>query len=381
MRIGYCTNVHAGADWRQTRAHLEQHAVEVRKLFAPTGTMGIGLWLSANSAHTLVGDRGVPEFAAWLGENGLLPFTLNGFPYGDFHQPVVKHAVYEPTWWQDERREYTQQLVEILDQLLPPGEEGSISTLPIAWGRPMPDREKLAEAGRQLQRLADYLADLEQRRGRLIYVCLEPEPGCVFDTTDGAIAFFEQYVFSGPNADRARRYIRICHDVCHAAVMFEDQAEVFRKLAAAGILVGKVQVSAAVRANFAQASDPAAMLAQLRTFNEPRYLHQTVVRSPDGATTFYEDLPPALEAAAPQGEWRVHFHVPIYLPAFGHLQTSQAEILASLQAAQAHSQVTHFEVETYAWGVLPAELKQPTLATGIAQEMRWFADQTAAAPR
>src|SRR5690606_33163965 len=135
-------------------------------------------------------DGGVPEFAAWLGENGLLPFTLNGFPYGDFHQPVVKHAVYEPTWWQDERREYTQQLVDILDQLLPPGEEGSISTLPIAWGRPMPDREKLAEAGRQLQRLADYLADLEQRRGRLIYVCLEPEPGCVFDTTDGAIAFF-----------------------------------------------------------------------------------------------------------------------------------------------------------------------------------------------
>lgn len=374
MQLGYCTNVHAGAHWQQTRANLEQHALEVRRLFSPNETMGIGLWLSANSAQALVVERGVAPFADWLTENGLLPFTLNGFPYGDFHQPVVKHAVYEPTWWQAERREYTEQLATILDQLLPPGVEGSISTLPIAWGTPRPTHEQLAAAGAQLKQVAHRLHELEQRSGRLISVCLEPEPGCVFDTTDGALDFFGRYVLDGPDAERVRRYIRLCHDVCHAAVMFEDQADVFRKLADAGVLVGKVQVSAAVSARFRQAQDPAAALAQLRTFNEPRYLHQTVVRVVGGDTTFYEDLPPALAAAQPEGEWRVHFHVPIYLPSFGHLHTSQEEIGAMLAAARKHSQVTHFEVETYAWGVLPAELQQPSLAAGIAREMRWFAD-------
>jgi hypothetical protein len=304
-----------------------------------------------------------------------LPFTLNGFPYGDFHQPVVKHAVYEPTWWQEERRIYTQQLATILDQLLPPGEEGSISTLPIAWGRPMPPREQLAAAGLQLKRLADFLADLEALRGRLIYVCLEPEPGCVFDTTDGAIAFFREFVLDGPDADQVRRYIRVCHDVCHAAVMFEEQSDVFRKFADAGMPVGKVQVSSAVVARLDQDRD--AVLAQLRQqFVEPRYLHQTVARSRSGELSFYTDLPEALaRAAVDSAEWHVHFHVPIYLESFGHLRTSRPDILAALAAAKQHSDVKHFEVETYAWGVLPEELKQPTLAAGIAEEMKWCAEQ------
>jgi hypothetical protein len=373
--LAYCTNVHAGADWAQTRANLEKHALEVRRLFAPQGQMGIGLWLSANSARTLVEQRGLEEFAGWLRANGLLPFTLNGFPYGDFHQPVVKHAVYEPTWWQDERRAYTEQLATILDQLLPPGEEGSISTLPIAWGRPQPAREKLVAAGQQLKRLARYLADLEQARRRLIYVCLEPEPGCVFDTTDGAIAFFREYLLDGADAEQVRRYIRVCHDVCHAAVMFEAQGDVFRKFAEAGVLVGKVQVSSAVVAKLDR--DPEATLAQLqRQFVEPRYLHQTVARSRTGEETFYTDLPDALRHAPRENaEWHVHFHVPIYLESFGHLHTSRPDILAALAAAKQHSNVKHFEVETYAWGVLPDELKQPSLAAGIAEEMRWCAAQ------
>jgi hypothetical protein len=371
--LAYCTNVHAGADWPQTRANLEQHALEVRRLFAPSGQMGIGLWLSANSARTLVAQRGVEEFAAWLDRHGLLPFTLNGFPYGDFHQPVVKHAVYEPTWWQPERREYTEQLATILDRLLPPGEEGSISTLPIAWGRPLPPREQLAAAGQQLKRLAGFLADLEAQRGRLIYVCLEPEPGCVFDTTDGAIAFFREFLLDGPDAERVRRYIRVCHDVCHAAVMFEEQSDVFRKFQAAGVLVGKVQVSAAVVAKLGANRDAA--LAQLRRqFVEPRYLHQTVARSPGGKYSFFTDLPDAFENASPDSdEWHVHFHVPIYLESFGALHTSRPDILAALAAAKQFSDVKHFEVETYAWGVLPDELKQPTLAAGIAEEMKWCA--------
>lgn len=381
-RIGYCTNVHAGRDWDETFKNLQQHAVEVRQLFSPGDPMGIGLWLSANSARKLVEGDGVRAFADWLGEARLVPFTLNGFPYGDFHQPVVKHRVYEPTWWQPERREYTEQLVDILDQLLPQDEEGSISTLPIAWGRPMPSSENLAAAGRQLKQLAEYLERLEQERQRLIYVCLEPEPGCVFDTTRGAVDYFEQYLLDGRDADRVRRYIRLCHDVCHAAVMFEPQQEVFQQLSEAGILVGKIQVSAAVSARFSELDEMerAAALAELSEFNEPRYLHQTVILEEDGQEHFFEDLPDALASAKgqlPTGEWRVHFHVPIYLPSFGELHTTQHEIQAALAAASEQSGVSHFEVETYAWSVLPPELKQSSLAAGIAQEMRWFADEAA----
>ena len=109
-----------------------------------------------------------------------MPYTLNGFPYGDFHQQVVKHRVYEPTWWQPERLHYTMQLVQIQDAILPAGMEGSISTLPIAWGTPCPDRGELEQAAAQLRQAAQWMHQLEAESGRLIYLCLEPEPGCVF---------------------------------------------------------------------------------------------------------------------------------------------------------------------------------------------------------
>jgi len=376
--VGYCTNVHAGATLDQMRANLERHALAVKERYSAEQPMGVGLWLSAKAVEELLLHHGEREFGEWLAERGLVPYTMNGFPFGDFHQQVVKHRVYEPTWWEPQRLHYTMQLAQTLDAILPLGMEGSISTLPIAWGTPCPDRGRLEQAASQLRQAARWLAQLEAESGRLIYVCLEPEPGAVFSFADDAIHFFQWQLFGHEDEAIIRRHIRICHDICHAAVMFEDQEEVLRKYAAAGMQVGKVQVSAALRMDLDLFEPPAAearkaAIKQLSQFAEDRYLHQTVVRR-GGDDMFYEDLRPALEAEAadPRGEWRVHFHVPIYLKEFGRLRATQEQIEQCLTAARKHTGCQHYEVETYAWDVLPAEFKQPDLAAGIAEELRWF---------
>ncbi len=375
---GYCTNVHAGATLDATRANLERHALAVKAAYSPNRPMGIGLWLAAQAAQELVASGGAPGFRDWLAERGLVPYTLNGFPYGDFHQPVVKHRVYEPTWWQPERLEYTCRLADLQHELLPPGMEGSISTLPIAWGNPCPSRADMELAAQHLRQVAAHLHQLEERTGRLIYLCLEPEPGCVFSFADDAVHFFQWQLLDREDDAVVRRHLRICHDVCHAAVMFEDQDTVIRKYREAGIEVGKVQVSAALRMDLDLFEPPSAQpraeaVKQLASFAEDRYLHQTVV-SRGGEEVFYEDLRVALDAesADPRGEWRVHFHVPIYLTEFGRLFSTQEQIGECLAAIRRHSACQHFEVETYAWGVLPPELKQPDLASGIVEELRWF---------
>jgi sugar phosphate isomerase/epimerase len=375
---GYCTNVHAGATLEATRANLAKHAVAVKARYSPDRPMGIGLWLSAQAAQELAAGGGAAEFRDWLAERGLVPYTLNGFPYGDFHQAVVKHRVYEPTWWQAERLDYTQRLVELQHELLPPGLEGSISTLPIAWGTPCPDRAGQELAGQRLHQAAQHMHKLEERTGRLIYLCLEPEPGCVFSFADDAVHFFQWQLLDREDDEIVRRHVRICHDVCHAAVMFEDQAAVLGKYRDAGIKVGKVQVSAALRMDLDLFEPPSAQpraeaIRQLSQFAEDRYLHQTVVRR-RGDDIFYEDLGLALasERDDPLGEWRVHFHVPIYLKQFGRLYSTQEQIGQCLRALKMTSDCRHFEVETYAWGVLPPELRQPDLASGIAEELRWF---------
>jgi hypothetical protein len=374
--LAYCTNVHAGADLATTRANLERYALAVKARFSPNKPMGVGLWLSAAAARKLREERQVEAFGDWLRDVGLVPFTFNGFPYGDFHQAVVKHRVYEPTWWEATRLDYTLDLIAIQDALLPAGTDGSISTLPIAWSNPRPARQQLSAASKQLHRVAQHLRELEARSGRRICLCLEPEPGCVLQRSGDVVRFFSEYLLPHSDAEMIRRYLRVCHDICHAAVMFERQADVLQSYHEAGIGVGKAQVSSAIRVpwNDIAAEDRPAAVAQLQSFAEDRYLHQTVSRN--GAEAFHEDLSAALQSVSDarrvHGEWRIHFHVPIYLERFGHLMSTRAQIDQCIAAARQYSDVTHFEVETYAWGVLPPELRQPDLAAGIAHEMAWF---------
>ncbi len=379
--VGYCTNVHAGADLAQTQANLERHALAVKALVSPDRPLGIGLWLSASSAESLDAGGLIPEWASWLKDVGLLPFTFNGFPYGDFHQPVVKHRVYEPTWADPRRLDYTRRLVKILDAFLAPGQEGTISTLPVAWGSPCPD--DLHAAARALRALAGDLARLRQETGRTVSICLEPEPGCVIQRGEDVVHFFEDYLLPGSDEHAVRSHVRVCHDVCHHVVMFEEQAGVLARYRSRGIRVGKVQVSSAVVLPLARIlpADRPAAFDQLRGFREERYLHQTVVRRhPGGPVAFYEDLPQALaaESDGAASEWRTHFHVPVFLRNFGHLEASQSAILDCAREVLAHRDTGHFEVETYAWGVLPLHLREPDLARGIAREMTWFANVASA---
>lgn len=373
--VGYCTNVHAGATLEETRANLQRYAVAVKQRFSPTEPMGVGLWLSASAARKLLADHRVAEFGAWLSDHGLIPYTFNGFPYGDFHRAVVKHDVYLPPWDDPARLAYTRDLIAIQHALLPPHRAGSISTLPIAWGEPPPSADRLLRAAGQLRQIAGHLAQLMADTGRHICLCLEPEPGCVLQRSADVVRFFEEYLPSRGDEPWLRSHLRVCHDVCHAAVMFEDQADVLRKYHAANIQVGKVQVSSAVRLALGELPvvERAAALAQLAAFDEPRYLHQTVVRE-HGTTTFFEDLSPALQMKreAREGEWRVHFHVPIYVQRFGRLEAMQSAIRDCLRALRDLRTEPPFEVETYAWTVLPAELRQPDLAAGIADELNWF---------
>ncbi|MFP4224903.1 MAG: metabolite traffic protein EboE [Phycisphaeraceae bacterium] len=375
--ICYCTNVHAGATLEETFANLERYALAVKQRYSPDQPMGVGLWLSAEAAGELTANGKLPHLRDWLGEHGLRVFTLNGFPHGNFHARAVKHRVYEPDWRDPERLRYTKDLVAILAELLPEEGEGSISTLPVGWGTLRDEPGSEAVAGRHLLELMHHLARVELDTGKLIHIDLEPEPGCVIGRSDEAVGFFERHLLGHLDDLSVRAYLRICHDICHAAVMFEDPAEAVVRYRKAGISIGKVQVSSAVRVDFDSLTEEEQReaLAQLHRFCEDRYLHQTTIRDDVGEIAFYDDLPQALAARGdqpPRGEWRVHFHVPIYLEGFGQIGTTQSDLLRCLRAIEPEDRIHHYEVETYAWNVLPEPLQPGNLAQGIADEMAWL---------
>ena len=385
MQIGYCGNVHPGRTIEEVKQNLTLHSLEVKRQFSPDQPMGIGLWLSETASQELDDQDELCRFRDWLTGNGLVPFTLNGFPFGDFHQEVVKLDVYRPTWAEVSRLDYTVRLAEILNVLLPEGINGTISTLPLGWpvdnGKSNVDSEHFWKACVQnLKSCAERLDHIAQTSGRNICVCIEPEPLCILDTCDDIVGFFEQSLLGSDEREneRIRNHIGVCHDICHSAVMFEKQETAVEAYREAKIQIGKVQVSSAVAVDFDSGSEVERRqkLEQLVTFSEPKYMHQTSILNGDSVDHF-DDLDLALKSVegTPTGQWRVHFHVPIFsneLDLIGTTQKDIGELVSSIQDSDA--QTPHFEVETYAWNVLPERLREGSLADGIAHELRWFSD-------
>jgi len=386
--LTYCTNIHAGETLAEVRAGLEKHLPPIKAAISPDGPLGVGLRLGHAAADDLRDPAALAGLKRFLDEGGYYVFTLNGFPYGPFHGRAVKENAYRPDWSEPERLAYTDHLADVLAALLPEGQEGSVSTVPCTF-KPWAEGRMDAVVEHLIRHVA-HLLGIARKHGRTITLALEPEPYCFLETIDEAVAFFEARLFSragvarlaalagleGGAAEGAmRRHLGLCYDVCHAAVEFEDARASIDKLRAAGIGIFKLQLSAALRvARFGPQS-----ARQLAEFAEPVYLHQ-VVRRADGALQRFVDLPQALaEAASSEGsEWRVHFHVPIFLERMEHFDTTQAFLAEILALHRAAPISRHLEVETYTWDVLPAAYRGVALSAAIARELAWVKERLGA---
>jgi len=319
-----------------------------------------GLWIS-NQASLEVD---VIQLIDVLSQHNVSVFTLNGFPYGDFHSNIVQHDVYEPNWANPHRLEYTMRLARLLAQLID-SEEAGISTLPLGWNGSFFQNK---DAARQLQRCVKQLSELEQETGKCIHIDLETEPGCRLQFSEELATFINTHF---ADDETARRYLRVCYDTCHGAVMHESATDSISNYKEAGMRIGKVQLSSAVEVDF-DTNSSADCLNDLTSIAEPRYLHQTTVFH-NHCLTFYENLA-EVPFKNPSGLWRVHFHVPIHLQNIGHLQTTQHCLLEDI-AALRNEGVTNWEVETYTWSVVPQEIREGVLIDSISKELAWAASQ------
>ncbi|HJU05648.1 MAG TPA: metabolite traffic protein EboE [Nitrospiraceae bacterium] len=394
--LTYCTNIHPGETWDEVRDNLQRYLLNVKAQVAPDRPFGIGLRLSAQAADDLAKPAALEAFSSFLQTHDLYVFTLNGFPYGQFHEKPVKEQVYLPDWLDERRLRYTNQLAELLAALLPLGSkfghlEGSISTVPGAFrSRITGDADVACLADRLLRHLA-VLHHIRERTGRIVSLALEPEPCCFLETVAETIAFFEGWLFSQQAVDRLgtltgmarreseaflRRHLGVCVDACHMAVEFEDPDAVVRALQAAGIRIGKIQISAGLRVwlddNWQEHR------ASLTRFSENVYLHQVVERR-HGTLTRYTDLPDALEAlsgaATGDAEWRIHFHVPLFCEHLGLFVNTQEFLRRLLVLIRTEALSQHLEIETYTWHVLPEEYRSEDIVTSITRELRWVLQQ------
>jgi hypothetical protein len=382
--LGYCLNVHPTQNFAEVEAALLGPVRAVKHRLCADAPFGVGLRLSAEAAA----EPGVAaKLAAIFAGEGYAAYTMNGFPYGRFHGAPVKEAAYEPDWTEPDRRYYTADLARIMAALVPEGESATISTVPGGFAPKLRGREAAVADG-LLNSVAD-LIDLERRTGRTVALALEPEPWCLLETTEDAVGFFRDWLYS-PRAVRSladladlpepaaaaalRRHLGLCLDVCHMAVAFETPETSLAALSAAQIPIHKIQLSAALRID---RMSPAAR-RRVAGFQDEIYLHQVVARSPDGAVRRILDLPEALAGTeiSEDEEWRVHFHVPVFAELPSPLASTRDVLERILALHRAQPLCRHLEIETYTWDVLPTEAGLGlTVTDGIEREIQWVLRQ------
>lgn len=389
--LTYCTNIHPGETWAETFDNLKKYIPKIKAEISQNALFGIGLRLSDEASRSLEESSNLADFKSWLNENHCYVFTLNGFPFGGFHHQSVKDQVHQPDWTTQARLDYILRLFKILSALLPAGVDGGISTSPLSYkyweAARNNNSEVLQKATLHIIKVAERLHRIHQDTGQILHLDIEPEPDGLLENTSEVINWYKEWLipkgtaylkqridFSDDEAETClKRYIRVCYDVCHFAVGYEKPEEVFSLLKSEGIQIGKIQISAALKADLPENIEQRNTVRDaLAPFGESTYLHQVVERDSRGNLTHYPDLPQALESFDNPAakEWRIHFHVPVFLACYGYLESTQKDILEVLAYLKKEKVTDHLEVETYTWEVLPNDI-QLELIDSIVRELQW----------
>jgi len=371
--LAYCTNIHRGSSWAETRESLDQYTLRVRERVCPEDPYAIGLRLSASAARELSVSSNLLAFRKWLDERDCYVFTINGFPYGDFHGTRVKEDVYRPDWTTPERLEYTKLLFDLICEIAPDGMEASISTVPGSFKRFITSQDQLVAMRENLSKCAEYIERLSDKAGRDLHLGLEPEPLCLFETSSETADFMDNLLAAElADPDLLLRRLGVNYDACHLAVEYESAEESLGRLIDRGIRISKIHLSSALKvSDFSETT-----LSMLEGFCEPVYLHQVVARKDSGALVRYEDLDVALQARREgedkADEWRIHFHIPLHQSPGSPLESTSDHISSVLDILKRTPGLCrHFEMETYTWEVLPGGLGTSDVVDQLVREYDW----------
>ena len=181
-------------------------------------------------------------------------------------------------------------------------------------------------------------------------------------------------IFQSPRRIVAlRRHLGMVFDICHQAVVYEDIAVSLQKLVDAGIPIFKLQEAAALHVpEVTQAT-----VDTLKRYAKTIYLTQTVEKKDGKLNRFLnlEDAFAAWEKDPGPREWRIHFHVPVFLDDLGRVRTTRFAIEDALNFHKQRPLSRQLEIETYTWDVLPDSLKTGDIVEYVSREIEWVRGQ------
>jgi hypothetical protein len=387
--LTYSTLVHPGDTWEDMWNSLITYVPKVKARVSPNDPFGVSLRLSASSANTLANSPAEREkLKKFLADNDMYLYTVNAFPYGPFKNTVVKEQVYEPDWRSEERTQYTINVADVLADVVPENVEPSIQSAPLGFKPNVKGKADVDSFTQHVLRVTAHLVHLAQTKNRTVRLALEPEPYCFLETTEETIDYFTDHLYTGKAATELakltglpiaeafialRTHVGIVFDICHQALEYEDISVSLQRLVDAGIPIFKLQEAAAMRVPRVTQK----IVDTLHRYAETIYLTQTMQMKNNQITRFLnlEDAFKSWKDDPSEQEWRIHFHVPVFLDDLGEFGTTRFAIEDALKFHKANPLSRHLEIETYTWDVLPDNLKTGDIVDYVCREIEWVRGQ------
>jgi len=146
VRLAYCMNLHAAETLPELLENMQRITLPLRERLAKDREFGVGMYLPAVLAHELANHPAkLAQLKRFLDEHALDPFTFNAFPFGGFQSDGLKERVFEPTWWERERADFTRDVARVASRLVGGTSEDrhiSISTHTGAHSSRVPQNER-----------------------------------------------------------------------------------------------------------------------------------------------------------------------------------------------------------------------------------------------
>lgn len=364
--LTYCSNIFKEKTWKNLFCKLKKYITNLRKFFIKKH-IGLSLCLSNSLTNEIKKPDNISSLKTWLKKNSLYISSINGFVYQTFHQKSIKENIYLPDWTSKKRLIFTQNIIHILKNIIKKNHDGSISTLPISYKLWTKDNHKhyvLYKTSKHLSDLLILLINIKKQTKNIIHLDIEPEPQCTIETYKETHAFFEHWLLPICKKHLIPKYkkqhlithiykhIKICYDICHFSVNFENHKEILNSIKQSKIKIGKIQISSALKIDLNNNNKTSQLKTLLALQNSP-FLHQTTEKVANKIKK-YPDVKYILETfkQKAQGELRIHCHISIHEKIYKNIETTYQETQETLKVFLKTLHIKHIEIETYTHNII-----------------------------
>ncbi|CAB3976251.1 metabolite traffic protein EboE [Candidatus Azoamicus ciliaticola] len=336
--LTYCSNIFKTKNLKKLILNIKNYIKEFKNT-----QRHISICLSKNLLNNFIKKKQKNLF--FLKKN--LIRSINGFVYQDFHKKNIKEKIYLPDWTSKYRLLYTKNIILSIKNINEIKNNISVSTMPLSYKEWTTEKQKPIIIYKSIKNIIKIISQTKNKN--LINLAIEPEPYCILECYLDIINFYAIWIKK--TAQKLKKHIRICYDICHFSVMFDKHEIALKSINKKQIKLGKIQISSALKIITPQKLHYAKpLILTLFKLRHSNFLHQCITKYKKNIK-IYNDVNKIIKNLLNKKniEIKIHCHIPLYKKKFKYFNTTHLETKKTIKYIKSQPLTKNLEIESYTY--------------------------------